>query len=149
MKISVAELRRTAHKVRVTHRRWYLINGGEVLRSRYEAEEQGITSQPLTCGGLTVVEVTTPNGEVLSGVADCSLNQNYHRRLGVYLALGRAMNQQVSEAKFLKEEKAQRLVNEVMFNLHVDGLGDPLDSISNDAYQRLEENLVEAVMKKL
>lgn len=68
----VERLRKSGFKVRVKHYR--LMN------------PCGIKPR----GGKTVVEVTTPEGESLVGMARCSRNENFNKRLGVRIALGRA-----------------------------------------------------------
>lgn len=44
-----------------------------------------------TKGGLTKVEVTSPQGRTIEAQAQCNELDNYNRRLGVKIALGRAM----------------------------------------------------------
>jgi len=68
----VERLRKSGFKVRVKHYR--LMN------------PCGIKPR----GGKTVVEITTPEGESLVGMARCSRNENFNKRLGVRIALGRA-----------------------------------------------------------
>lgn len=46
----------------------------------------------LPYGGYTHVSVITPEGVELNGYADCSVTENYNKRIGVAIALGRAMN---------------------------------------------------------
>lgn len=68
----VERLRKAGFKVRVMHHRLMNLDG---IKAR---------------GGKTVVEITTPNGETLVGMARCSRNENFNKRLGVRIALGRA-----------------------------------------------------------
>lgn len=68
----VERLRKSGFKVRVKHYRLMNLDG---IKAR---------------GGKTVVEVTTPEGETLVGMARCSRNENFNKRLGVRIALGRA-----------------------------------------------------------
>ncbi len=68
----VERLRKSGFKVRVKHYR---------LMNPY-----GIKP----CGGKTVVEVTGPDGQHFSGMARCSRKENFNKRLGVRIALGRA-----------------------------------------------------------
>lgn len=46
---------------------------------------------PSNKGGQTLVRVTTPTGQVLVGIAACSDKDNFNKKLGVNIALGRAM----------------------------------------------------------
>lgn len=68
----VEKLRKSGFKVRVKHYRLMNLDG---IKAR---------------GGKTLVEVTTPDGENLVGMARCSRNENFNKRLGVRIALGRA-----------------------------------------------------------
>jgi len=76
--MNVEQLRKSGYKVRVIHAR--LIAAG------------GISER----GGRTIVQVRTPEGQELEGVAVCSTKDNFNRRMGVKIALGRALT--VSEA---------------------------------------------------
>lgn len=46
---------------------------------------------PANKGGQTLVKVTTPTGQVLVGIAACSDKDNFNKKLGVNIALGRAL----------------------------------------------------------
>jgi hypothetical protein len=69
---NVEELRKSGYKVWVKHFR------------------RGSLGGPNPRGGKTVVEVTTPDGVTLVGVSRCSRKENFNKRLGVRIALGRA-----------------------------------------------------------
>jgi hypothetical protein len=71
---TVESLRKKGYKVRVHHCRKH---GGQ--------------PNPTACGGKTVVEITTPDGTTLVGKARCNRKENYNKKLGVRIALGRAM----------------------------------------------------------
>lgn len=73
MIIDVEKLRRAGVKVRVKHYRRVSSSG----------------TNPR--GGKTVVEVTLPDGTALVGESKCSRKENFNKRLGVRIALGRAM----------------------------------------------------------
>lgn len=51
----------------------------------------GIVEVQLQFGGTTSVEITTPDGRNLTGEAICRNDEVYNKRLGVTIALGRAM----------------------------------------------------------
>lgn len=51
----------------------------------------GYAAAPHNKGGKTVVTVTTPTGQVLHGTAICANRDNFNKKLGVQIALGRAM----------------------------------------------------------
>lgn len=70
--ICVEELRKSGYKVRVKHFR--------------RENSDGIVSR----GGKTVVEVTAPDGTTFVGMSRCSRKENFNKRLGVRIALGRA-----------------------------------------------------------
>jgi len=70
---NVKELRQLGYKVRVIHNR--------VM----------VGDKPYPRGGHTVVEITTPDQKELYGVARCSDEDGYNKKLGVKIAIGRAM----------------------------------------------------------
>lgn len=70
---TVESLRKLGWKVRVRH-------------FRREAK-----SEINPRGGKTIVEITLPDGRTLCGFARCSRKENFNKRLGVEIALGRAM----------------------------------------------------------
>lgn len=70
---TVESLRKLGWKVRVRH-------------FRREA-----SSEINPRGGKTIVEITLPDGRTICGSARCSRKENFNKRLGVQIALGRAM----------------------------------------------------------
>ena len=84
---TVQELRNAGYKVRVLHNRLY--NGyykWQVVNSKTEADGP---IDPDTKGGSTQVIIDSPNGEHFDGVAICSKKENYNKKLGVRIAIGR------------------------------------------------------------
>lgn len=75
---TVSDLRKLGYKVFVSHIR--------VLNM----EDQSPNFVAFPRGGKTIVEIHTPDG-VLSGAAFCSLEDNYSKKTGVKIAIGRAL----------------------------------------------------------
>lgn len=73
--MTVKSLRQSGFKVRVLHRRNLLQDG-----------------TPSCKGGSTTVEITTPEGKDVSGTAKCRQDERFDRKLGVKIALGRALS---------------------------------------------------------
>lgn len=74
---TIQEYRKMGYKIRVMHGR---INGRD--------------GQILPKGGVTVIEVTTPDGKTtVKGMAECSIKDSWNRKMGNKIALGRAMEQ--------------------------------------------------------
>lgn len=71
--LTVEELRKNGYKVRVHHHR------------------KVVTSAVAARGGKTVVEVTTPDGVTFVGISRCSRKENFNKKMGVRIALGRAL----------------------------------------------------------
>ncbi|NBT35661.1 MAG: hypothetical protein EBT03_09020 [Betaproteobacteria bacterium] len=71
--MTIEELRKGGYKIRVHHHRKV---GAEGINAR---------------GGKTVVEVTTPDGTTLIGMSRCSRKENFDKKMGVRIALGRAL----------------------------------------------------------
>lgn len=74
--MKVHDLRKAGYKVRVLHCR--------------RRDERTLTQ--VDCkGGETVIQITTPDGQDLEGRAKCSDKERYNKRVGVQIALGRAL----------------------------------------------------------
>jgi hypothetical protein len=79
--LSIKNLRRRGWKVRVLQQRNYF------LRDRFD----GTSSEVSAKGGRTEIQLTSPDKAVnVSGVAACSEEDNYDRKVGNAIALGRA-----------------------------------------------------------
>lgn len=70
---TVKQLRQSGYKVRVFH-----------IRKKN-------AGSPVPRGGLTHIEITLPNGENVVGEAKCAEIDNYNKKIGVQIALGRAL----------------------------------------------------------
>jgi hypothetical protein len=75
---TVKSLREQGYKVRVYHFRNYRFNGWA-----YTTPEEK--------GGCTEVDLIDPSGKTSKGVAMCNPKDNYNKKVGVMVALGRAM----------------------------------------------------------
>ena len=78
---TIATLRRSGYKVRVLHTRNY----------KKVQKIGGVFEEISANGGLTRIEITTPSGENVYGEAVCSKEDNWNRKLGNSIALGRAL----------------------------------------------------------
>ena len=74
--MTVQNLRKNGYKVRVLHHRVF---DNRVLGCFYPK------------GGETVIQITTPDGQELEGRAKCSRKDLYNKKLGVKVAIGRAL----------------------------------------------------------
>lgn len=84
MKQTIKSLRQSGYKVRVLHTRHTV----PVKRM------SGICNEVSNQGGSTTIEITTPDKTItVSGKSVCSLKDNYNRRIGNEIALGRALEQ--------------------------------------------------------
>ena len=85
--MTVQELRNKGYKVKVLHHRLY--NG----KFKWQAVDNYIGGgiiDPDTKGGSTHIIIDSPNGNHFEGVALCSREDNYDKKLGVRIALGRS-----------------------------------------------------------
>lgn len=79
--LSIKNLRRRGWKVRVMHSRHYF------LKDRLNGASTEISAK----GGITLIEITSPDKTInASGKAVCSDEDNYDRKVGNAIALGRA-----------------------------------------------------------
>lgn len=84
--MTVQQLRNTGYKVRVLHNRLY--NGYHKWQVGTQAKVNGPIN-PDPKGGSTEIVVDSPSGKHFHGVAICSKKENYNKKLGVKIALGR------------------------------------------------------------
>ena len=92
MKLTIRNLRRQGYKVRVLHFRNFILNS---INSNLKiTSSKGIIAsydKPLPKGGSTIIELTTPDKlQTVRGSAVCSVKENYNKKLGNSIALGRA-----------------------------------------------------------
>ena len=87
--MTVQQLRNMGYKVRVLHNRLY--NGYHAWQngSRVYGYTDGIIG-PDTKGGSTQVIIDSPSGEHFQGLAICSKKENYNKKMGVRIAIGRS-----------------------------------------------------------
>lgn len=88
--MTVQQLRNSGYKIRVLHNRlyngyhkWQVGAGDRVVFS-------GVPIDPDAKGGSTEVIIDSPTGEHFHGLAICSRKENYNKKLGVRIALGRS-----------------------------------------------------------
>lgn len=81
--MTVQELRNQGYKVRVLHFRNH-ISKQKLDRMSYV----GFVNSPK--GGTTKVIIDSPAGEHFEGEAKCSIKDNYNKKLGVRIAIGRS-----------------------------------------------------------
>ncbi len=84
--VTVGDLRRVGHKVRVMH--WRIV--GSKLRPVNEITPD-MHDRLKSKGGKTRVEITTPDNQTLVGEAICDKNDPFNRKLGIRIAVGRAL----------------------------------------------------------
>jgi hypothetical protein len=88
---SVHSLRKQGYKVRVLHSRRALFP-----KSHYYAAHLFGDSLPLSVldakGGLTRIEITTPDNKFYIGESRCSNKENFNHKLGNKIALNRALS---------------------------------------------------------
>ena len=83
---TVQELRNAGYKVRVLHNRLY--NG----YYKWQVGDNHKINSPIdpdAKGGSTEIVIDSPSGQHFQGVAICSKKENYNKKLGVRIALGR------------------------------------------------------------
>jgi hypothetical protein len=87
--MTIQELRNYGYKVRVLHNRLY--NGyykWQVGSKSHSVHGYG-PIDPDTKGGSTQIVIDSPSGDHYEGLAICSKKENYSKKLGVRIALGR------------------------------------------------------------
>lgn len=86
----IATYRKLGYKIEVNHcRRWEKpLCGGYLTK-----HEMIDTIKPKNNGGMTVLNVTTPDGRDFSAYSICSESDNYSRQLGINLCMLRLQKQ--------------------------------------------------------
>lgn len=88
---TVHSLRSQGFKIRVNHYRFDKTTPN-VLRPRFSFKKQDIDKSEIEeKGGKTIITVTSPDGRTVEAISKCSLLDNFNRKKGVAIALGRAM----------------------------------------------------------
>jgi hypothetical protein len=85
--MTVQQLRNNGYKVRVLHNRLY--NGYHAWQNGSRPKHDG-PIDPDSKGGSTQVVIDSPSGEHFQGLAICSKKENYNKKMGVKIALGRS-----------------------------------------------------------
>lgn len=88
---TVAQLRQEGWKVRVTHYRYSKFDNKLYRQDQFEKYARSISMAER--GGRTEISLTSPSGVSATGVAECSKKDNYNKKLGVRIALNRALYQ--------------------------------------------------------
>ena len=97
MSLTVKELQKQGYRVDVVHRRAF--SDGSRLASYYIRENRDNPDfsykicNVLPRGGDTYVKIVTPAGNSYIGCAFCSPKDSYNKKLGVKIALGRALSE--------------------------------------------------------
>lgn len=87
--MTVQQLRNMGYKVRVLHCRLY--NGYHTWQvGGHEYIQRNAPVDPDAKGGSTQVVIDSPTGEHFQGLAICSKKENYNKKMGVRIALGRS-----------------------------------------------------------
>ena len=86
--MTVQQLRNNGYKVKVLHNRLY--NGSFAWQVANTQNMNG-PIDPDTKGGSTEVIIDSPSGQHFHGLAICSKKENYDKKLGVRIAIGRCV----------------------------------------------------------
>ena len=87
--MTVQQLRNAGYKVRVLHNRLY--NGYHKWQvGAREHIQKYAPIDPDAKGGSTQIVIDSPTGEHFQGLAICSKKENYNKKLGVRIAIGRS-----------------------------------------------------------
>ena len=88
--MTVQQLRNNGYKVRVLHNRLYNGYHKWQVGAVESAKQHYGPIDPDRKGGSTQVVFDSPSGEHFTGLAICSKKENYNKKMGVRIALGRS-----------------------------------------------------------
>jgi hypothetical protein len=97
--MTIQQLRNSGYKVKVLHNRLYK---GKFKWQRVSSVVGSGPIDPDTKGGSTHIIVDSPYGSHYEGLAFCSNKDNYNKKLGVRIALGRCS---IEKALGVQEEQ--------------------------------------------
>lgn len=87
--MTVQQLRNNGYKVKVLHYRLY--DGKQYsYKDILSIYRTSIKPKPDSKGGSTILIIDSPTGEHFEGISRCSKKDNYDKKLGVRIALGRS-----------------------------------------------------------
>lgn len=90
---TVAALRQSGNKVRVTQLRHKVGDEtGQLYPLKNEYNNGLLGNERTQRGGLIKVEITLKDGKDYTGEALCSKNDQFNRKIGLKIALNRALN---------------------------------------------------------
>lgn len=90
--LTIEDIRRNGGQIRVNHVRNCISDGLPI-----QANPNVIAvDEILPRGGITNIEITL-NGKTIRGEARCCENDNYNKKLGVRIAMGRAFTQAAND----------------------------------------------------
>jgi hypothetical protein len=110
---TIHDLRKAGYKVRIVHARCSvqgikdienLVKNGTKKRNlptpRYYLRKEFKNSENIAAkGGVTVVEVTTPQGKTYRGDSVCYFGDAFNRKLSVKIAMGRLVSSILKDVK--------------------------------------------------
>jgi hypothetical protein len=88
--MTVQQLRNNGYKVRVLHNRLYSGYHKWQVGAIESAKHHYGPIYPDPKGGSTQIIIDSPDGQHFRGLAMCSRKDNYNKRMGVRIALGRS-----------------------------------------------------------
>lgn len=86
--MTIRELRNAGYKVKILHNRLY--NGVHIWQRQVEPVDYCGPIDPDPKGGSTTIIIDSPFGDHFEGHAVCSRKENYHKKMGVRIAMGRS-----------------------------------------------------------
>ncbi len=106
---TIHELRKEGFKLRILHSRYYglisaeaprLISNFEIRESKHDLGQfwpfrVGVLGK----GGRTEIDLLTPDGRQYKASTDCSKTDNFNRKRGIKICLGRIQKQMDQELK--------------------------------------------------
>jgi hypothetical protein len=93
------QLKQLGFEIDIVHRRWYDGEEPQLLTKAQAFGLFGNVVSTLPKGGETTATIKTPDNIVVNGVAKCSKEDPYNRRLGLNKALGRALQELIKVEK--------------------------------------------------
>ncbi len=89
---TIKQLRQSGHKARIQRFRPYMAGNSVVMLDDNNARLNGFSKgEVIQSGGVTIVSIRKPDGEEVTGVAECSFCDPFVKKAGVEIATAKAL----------------------------------------------------------
>lgn len=139
--LTVKSLRQQGYKVRVLHHRDYAYV--------HPPEKFDRVKRLMQKGGKTEVQILSPDGKSSEGIALCSPKDNYNKKLGVKIALNRAINNLNEKNTISKNSnRSKDVIITINLNEVLEDLDNSVDPFFKEEFMKLIKGHSGSLLKR-